>query len=194
MCAGCEEPLERDEGWFCGGCAVLLDHVAEAHRAPAADASVFVFAGPLAHAIRRFKYGARPDLARPLGEMLATGAAPLAAHISTVVPVPLHPSRLRARGFNQATLLARPVARALGVPLRAQGLRRTRATRAQAGLDAHDRADNVRGAFRAISMQGERVLVIDDVRTTGATLAAAAEALRAAGAREVRTLTLGRAA
>jgi predicted amidophosphoribosyltransferase len=105
------------------------------------------------------------------------------------VPVPLHSSKLRARGFNPAALLARPVAAELGAVLRVGWLWRERATRSQAGLDRDARLANLRGAFRAAVVEPTRVLLIDDVRTTGSTLAEAAAALTATG-HEVTTLAL----
>ncbi len=124
--------------------------------------------------------------------MLAA-AGPYGGLVDAVVPVPLHRRRLAERGFNQAVLLARPLARALGVPLLVGRLVRVRPTRPQVGLEADARRDNVRGAF---AMRGEvprRVLLVDDVRTTGATLGEAARVLAGSGGTEVRTLTLARA-
>ncbi len=192
-CAACDLPLDEVDAAFCGGCAALLEEAPAGLRPPASAAAAFVHVGPLADAIRRYKYGPRPDLARPLGALLAENARPLAGRVDLVVPMPLHPRRLRERGFDQAALLAGPVARALGVPLAIGAVRRIRETTPQAGLDARGRTENVRGAFRVVAparVVGFRVLVLDDVRTTGATLAAASEALCAAGAAEVRTLTL----
>jgi ComF family protein len=105
--------------------------------------------------------------------------------IDLVVPVPLHPSRLAERGFNQAALLARPIARALGIPLLARGLDRTRDTPRQATLDRVLRLENVAAAFVARApekVSARRILLVDDVRTTGATLRACAVALQKAGA------------
>jgi len=109
-----------------------------------------------------------------------------------VVPVPLHRRRLAERGFNQAALLGRPLARALGVPLVTGRLVRVRPTPPQAELAAAERRDNVRGAFALRRPLPDRVLLVDDVRTTGATLAEAAQTLTDAG-HDVFTLTLARA-
>ena len=149
----------------------------------------------MASAVQRLKYGRRSELARPLGLLLARYALGFAGRVDCVLPVPLHPARLRARGFNQSALLARPVARALGVRFDPWGLRRVRPTLDQAALAREDRGQNVRGAFVAgVPRPAERVLLIDDVRTTGATLAEAADALLRAGCAQVHTLALARVA
>lgn len=153
----------------------------------------------MADAVQRLKYAGRSDLARPLGEALASSCHAYAGLVDAVVAIPLHQDRLRERGFNQSALLAGPVARALGVPLRGGALRRVRPTVAQASLPREDRLANVRGAFRAGPRVGKRgrglgrVLLVDDVRTTGATLASAAMALLDAGVPRVYTLALARA-
>lgn len=183
-CPGCD--LESDhEAGFCPACAPLIE--------PAPDGlAVLSYGGPVADAIARFKYGGRTDLAAPLGQLLADGALAYAGQVDCVVPLPLFERRLRERGFNQSALLSECVARALGVPLEASVLQRTRDTPAQAGLSRALRIPNVRGAFSAIPCE-RRVLLIDDVRTTGATLAAAASALRSAGCPEVIELALAAA-
>ena len=112
-----------------------------------------------------------------------------AGRIDAVIPLPLHPSKLRERGWNPSALLARPVARALGVPLVTHWLARVRATDAQAGLSRAERIRNVQGAFRAKQVPPARVLLIDDVRTTSATLDEAARCLAARG-HDVCTLAL----
>lgn len=157
-------------------------------------AAAFLYGGPLADAILRLKYAGRTDLARGLSELFADAALSYAGRVDRVIPLPLHATRLRERGFNQSALLAAPVARALGVRLDVSCLVRVRPTRDQAGLPRTQRAENVRGAF-AVRRPVElgRVLLVDDVRTTGATLATAAETLLRAGAREVCTLALARA-
>jgi ComF family protein len=162
--------------------------------------SVFYFDGPVRDVLYRFKYDSLTALAAPLGELMADcwRARPWPADV--VVPVPLHASRERERGYNQATLLARETVRSLEarqVPtaLGERMLERRRATPPQVGLDGAQRRENVKGAFRAASdaVFGRRVLLIDDVCTTGATLEACAVALRESGARGVRALTFARA-
>ncbi len=191
-CAGCGARA-RLRQVFCAPCARTV----VAPPDDAGCAAAFVYGGALARAIVRLKYDPRPELATPLGELLRRGVSRLggwAPHV--VVPVPLHPSRLAERGFNQAALLAGPVARDLGAPLLARALVRTRDTPQQATLDRAGRLGNVRRAFAARdpeALAGKRVLLVDDVRSTGATLDACAEALRAAGVREVRALVLARA-
>jgi ComF family protein len=177
---------------FCAACAPLVEPAAQ--RPPGRLAAAFVFGGPVADAITRVKYARRADLARPLGALLAREALAYAGRVDRVVSMPLHPERLRARGFNQSALLAAPVARALGVPLDATALCRVRPTLEQAGLPRARRADNVRAAFRAYArVRGARVLLIDDVRTTGATAAEAGIALLDAGCEEVAMLALAQA-
>lgn len=188
-CPGCDLHLDPGERGFCAACEPLLEPLQDCGLGAA-----YAYGGPLSDAIRRFKYSGRSELAGPLGALLAEAALSLSGAVDLVVPIPLHPDRLRLRGFDQAALLARPVARALGVPLRVGALRRVRDTRSQAGLRGSERATNVRGCFVGLlGADDKRVLLVDDVRTTGATLAAAREALVQAGATSIRTLTLAAA-
>jgi ComF family protein len=194
-CAACggAVPLRQV---FCAPCART---VVERKPGPelAKAAAVFVYGGAVARALVRFKYDPRPELAAPLADLFRRGRAHLGAfRPDVVVPVPLHPSRLAERGFNQAALLAAPVAKDLGAALLARGLVRTRDTPRQAMLDRTRRLRNVSSAFEARDaslLSGKRVLLVDDVRTTGATLHACEVALRAAGAREVVCLVLAAA-
>ena len=117
------------------------------------------------------------------------------AGAAVLVPVPLHPRRRRARGFNQSELLARELGRRAGIAVAAAALVRRQDTPPQTGLSAAARRANVRGAFAVrhrSQVSGRAVVLVDDVLTTGATAAACAQALRAAGAREVRLLTAAR--
>lgn len=162
------------------------------------------FRGPVESWIHRFKYpraglaGLDPAalaVARLLIREAAQGAlAAGAARPARVVAVPLHPRRLRRRGFNPAALLARSVARELGAPCAPVALERLRDTPSQTGLDRAARRRNLRGAFRArIPLAGDDpVWLVDDVLTTGSTLAEAARALRRAGAKRVVGLCAAR--
>lgn len=180
-CAGCDTP----GAWFCLDCRDACDPVRRGRLHAAGT-----YGGPLARAIRRFKYDGERGLAAELGALVAGRVAADIARglpLDVVVPAVLHVSRARERGYDQAALLAAAVATACGLPLRAP-LRRVRPSRPQVDLDRAARAENVRGAFiaEAGALRGLRVALVDDVTTTGATLAAATGALRAAGAREVR--------
>jgi ComF family protein len=154
--------------------------------------------GPLREAIHEFKYRDVTVLAGPLGYLMALAwpdLAPRELELDAIVPVPLHPKRERERGYNQATLLARELGAHLGRPVTENVLHRTRATAPQVDLNPHERRANVQGAFRCVDQRlgGRRVLLVDDVCTTGATLEAAAAALRQGGATAVWAYTLARA-
>lgn len=154
--------------------------------------------GTLRDILHAFKYDRRRSLARPLGALLRTAGRDLLAGADCVVPVPLHPWRRLRRGFNQAGALAGE----LGLRV-VHALWRTRPTRPQTGLEASARRHNVRGAFLVSPLLSRRargrwiadrvIVLVDDVRTTGATLDASAAVLLEAGAREVRALTVARA-
>jgi ComF family protein len=147
--------------------------------------------------VHAFKYDGRRSLARPLGRLLRDAGHGVLDGADAAVPVPLHPWKRMRRGFNQAADLART----LDLPVRAV-LRRSRATRTQAGLTPRQRRHNVAGAFtlawwpvrpREAAVDNQILVLVDDVMTTGATLDACARVLKRAGAREVRMLTLARA-
>jgi ComF family protein len=149
---------------------------------------------PLAAAVRALKYRGRRAVAGTLGDLLAE-RYPFAAD-ALLVPVPLHRSRLRARGFNQAVLLARVLARRRALELAPRLLARVRPTEAQAGLPAAARRANLRAAFALrvpVRLPDRPVVLVDDVLTTGATADACARVLLAAGAPRVDVYTVGRA-
>jgi ComF family protein len=151
------------------------------------------YEGALRQLIHLYKYGKVQTLAGPLSDLLAA-ALPRDQQFDAIAPVPLHWRRRWQRGFNQADLLAAPLARRSGIPL-AHLLRRVHATETQAGLSNTSRRANVAKAFRArrgARLKGKRILLVDDVMTTGSTGAACAAALKRAGAAKVALLTIAR--
>jgi len=151
------------------------------------------YEGTLRQLVHLFKYGGVRPLARPFGRFMIQ-ALPRDASFDVIVPMPLHWFKQWQRGFNQADLLAREIGNKWGVPVR-NLIRRRRATSPQAGLTNAKRRANVRGAFRIARgkpLQGMRVLLVDDVVTTGATASACARVLKRAGAAHVALLALAR--
>ena len=160
--------------------------------------AVSLYQTPLDTCIWTLKYKQQRGLAEPLGILLAQAFRRYQLQVDLVIPVPLHKERQQQRGYNQSQLLARVCARELALPLECNGLTRIRATPAQISLAAKQRYQNVRGAFHYESASAtpavfnRRILIIDDVSTTGSTLAACANPLWRAGAREVWGLVLAR--
>jgi len=154
-----------------------------------------VYSGPVRKAILRLKY--MGDIA--LGEVLSRPLIELVKQLSwkpdLMTPVPASLARRKRRGYNQASMLALPVALGCGITYQPGALVKTKNTPTQVGLTAAERRDNVRGAFQARRhyVEGKSVLVVDDITTSGATIRACADALLRAGARQVYGLTLARA-
>jgi ComF family protein len=156
------------------------------------------YSDPLKAAIRQFKYNDLSSLAVPLGQFMALGwqrLAPQKPAIDFIVAIPLHPSRKRQRGYNQSALLARELGVHLQLPVVEGVLLRTKATVPQVDLGIEERRANVRDAFQCVdgSLAGQRVLLVDDVYTSGSTLDAAYSALRKKGVSYNCALTLAKA-
>jgi ComF family protein len=185
LCSRCGQTLRPSSS--CRSCL-------PAGSALSAARSLGPYDSPLREAIRGLKFGGLGVLARPLAEELAEFWRTNAMPVDLVMPVPLHPARQRARGYNQAALLAREFGPLVGLPVREDLVTRVRHTRPQVGLGRDERLNNIRGAFALRSQvpRGVRALLIDDVSTTGATLEACGQALVDGGAGAVYALTLAR--
>lgn len=202
LCTGCRGLLPHNP-CACPRCALPIPQPAPAcgrciKRPPPASAALapFLYTDPVDRWLPRFKFARDLAAGRVLADLLLEDQRlpTLIEGIDTLVPLPLHRTRLGERGYNQALELARPLARAVGRPLRPDWLQRVRATAPQTGLDARARRRNLRGAFVASeAMSGQRVLLIDDVITTGSSMLEASRACRRAGAVEVRVLAAARA-
>ncbi|MGQ9583927.1 MAG: double zinc ribbon domain-containing protein [Anaerolineae bacterium] len=185
LCTQCGIPLR--DGSLCRACAN--------HPLPYLHIrSAVFFEGAARQAVHRLKYVGRAALAAALAQVMLEAWEREHVLVQAVVPVPLHPERLRERGYNQAEVLARQLARLTSLPLVEAGLRRTRNTPPQVGLSMLERQRNVEGAFwcQERQFEGQTVLLVDDVCTTGSTLRAAAQALHQGGAVEIWALTLAR--
>ena len=202
LCAACAADLIRNR-ICCPRCALPLKAPAPLcgeclQREPpfAAAYAPFVYASPLDQLLTRLKFGRSLAAGRVLSELwLEAMRHELVPVPAALLPVPLHPQRLRERGYNQALELARPLVRALGIPLRIDFLRRSRATAAQSDLDAAQRRRNLRGAFDIVENAAlpAHVAIVDDVMTTGATARECAKILRRAGVQRVDVWAFARA-
>jgi ComF family protein len=203
-CAGCGREGEP----MCPSCRPALDARLELHGGTPIGLPADLpfpllqlewcapFGGPVRAALHQLKYSGERRLARPLGEAVARRWARVGEGATVVVPVPVHAERERQRGYDQAALIAVVAAGALCVPF-VHALERARATVAQFELGRDERSTNVVGAFRvrvpaAPAIRGQWVLLVDDVVTTGATLAACADALEDAGAFAVSAIAVAR--
>jgi ComF family protein len=222
-CAGCRTPLETlEDSGFCGECWLDLpriqDLVCRSCGIPLKEGGSLCFAcrqeplrlmvraavsynGPIASAVHRFKYTGRKSLAGPFGTLLryAWHQFPELQPVDTLIPVPLHRSVQRQRGFNQAQILAMALSQWVNCPVLKGALIRTRRTRPQYKLSRPERRQNMREAIALVrtregtfAAKGRHILLIDDVCTTGATLQSCATALRRAGAASVKALVLAR--
>ena len=189
MCDGCAAPFDFDPGpgVRCPTC------IAKPRAFDAARAAC-VYDEVSREPILKLKHADRTDLAPLFARWLSRAAAELLGEADAIAPAPLHRLRLLRRRYNQAAEVARPLSRLTGVPYLADALVRRRATESQAGKSGAHRRRNLAGAFHADrrKVEGRRILVIDDVMTTGATLEGCARALKAAGAARVDVAVIAR--
>lgn len=183
-CALCGNPMRIESRVLCRSClnqTLLLN----SHR------SLWLY-GPLS---RRIIFSLKHGRQRYLADLMAPWMVPLVWHhpIDCIIPVPLHPKRLAKRGFNQSALLAKAIGRLTGIPVMYHGLSRLFKTESQGRFSAQQRKDNVMGVFSStLSWNHQKIMLIDDVFTTGATLNACAYALRQSGAHHVHAVTIAK--
>ena len=222
MCAGCGRPVGEEASHICWECLAGLWPVQFPHCAVCGNPvqgkaegeytcsmcrgrkrnfdkarSAVHFDGPITHVLHAFKYTQAAHLASDLAGLLAVCAEVhyRPADVDAVTFVPLHHQKERERTYNQSRLLAGDLAAIIGKPLLSRCLVRWRPTTTQTALSAVERRANVKGAFRAMNgrwLEGRRILLVDDVMTTGATVDECADALKQAGAAEVRVVTVAR--
>lgn len=206
ICPNCLTQLPALPAARCPRCALPYPtedgrpHLCEAclRRPPdfSAVVAVGVYGGLLRESIHHFKYEQGIHLDQPLGALLGQRLATDEPGFlpDLILPVPLHPRRLRERGYNQSLLLARRLGKELRVKTESRRLRRMRPTPPQQGLPLAERQRNLRGAFAlSAPLRGEKILLIDDVMTTGATVRECAQVLKSGGAGEIIVAVLGRA-
>lgn len=191
MCPKCGMPYPVEEGvdHLCGDCIKGGQHFSVAR-------SVGIYKDNILEIVHRFKYGGKLPAGRLLGSLMAARAEDffIIRQYDVIIPVPLHRDRLRQRGFNQSLLLAREIAGNFDMPVEFETLIRVRDTGPQVNLGGDERRENVKGAFEAAdSVKGKRVLLIDDVMTTGSTVRECARSLAGKGALEVAVYTAARA-
>lgn len=205
FCPVCVDSLVASSSPKCSRCALPFegtgqDHICiGCHQKPPPFNRVIapmLYGGALADAIVRFKYGDSPHLARHLAKFILAAFEKTAVTADVIVPVPLHPRRLRRRGFNQSALLAGHIAAVSHISHQPQFIERIRETTSQAGLSRSDRRTNLKGAFQVtagVAIKKKRVLLVDDVITTGSTIRETARVLKRAGAASIEVVALARA-
>lgn len=209
VCLPCWRSFRRLEGRCCRRCgepvfafedlspppAFVCEECRHRRRGFDRCRSAGIYDGALREAIHRVKFGGETALGRSLGRWLAGSLPGEAAETDLVVPVPLHPRRVRERGFNQSEILSATVAASASLPHRPRLLLKKTPTHSQTGLSRKERRKNLRGTFSlaaGISIAGKRILLVDDIYTTGCTVEECARVLRRGGARGVRVVTLAR--
>ncbi|MDD2732332.1 MAG: ComF family protein [Desulfuromonadaceae bacterium] len=208
ICQTCHDHLPLVSSPLCSRCGIPFIGAGDDHRCSAcsiqpphfdAARAHFLYEGPIRDLIHAFKYNRHTYLRFPLALLALEGVSgvPTDHNLNLIVPVPLHRSRLRQRGFNQAVLLGNILSHRLALPMVPDALARTRATEPQIELSAAERRVNVKGAFsvkKPERVEGKRILLLDDVMTTGSTMDECAKELKKAGADVVIAITIARTA
>jgi ComF family protein len=204
ICADCYQQIQWIKKPICAGCGQMLGSntnqklckTCQAHPLPLKQiCAATIFAEPISTIIHKMKYEGAFGLASNLADLMVSAWSEWETPVDLVVPIPLHPARQKNRGYNQSALIAQYFSKQLGYKFAPDVLKRARFTVPQVGLNAEDRLKNVQNAFAAenCEISKMRILLIDDVCTTGATLASAAETLLEAGASAVSGYCLARA-
>lgn len=208
ICQTCQDLLPLVSSPLCPICGIPFIGTGSDHRCgpclsnpPHFDTARahFLYEGPIRELIHTFKYNQKTHLRNPLALLTLQGMSNFLTSQNShlIIPVPLHRSRLQQRGFNQAVLLGRAISHYLSLPLLPDALVRTRPTEPQIDLSAAERRVNVKGAFtvsRPDQVAGKRILLLDDVMTTGSTMDECAKELKKAGADTVISVTIARTA
>lgn len=203
LCPACIRDLPRFSAQACHQCGLPLESSDSAARCghcqqnpPAYDRVVsrFAYAQPVSQLVANLKFRGQLHLARLFGELMAESMLFRDNGVQALLPVPLHPARLRQRGFNQALEIIRPLARTLDLPVFADGIVRIRDTQPQSDQTAAQRASNIRGAFRLNKTPPySHIAIVDDVMTSGHTVDEIAQLLRAAGIEQIEVWCVARA-
>ena len=203
LCPGCQMTIQRNRPPFCAKCSRSLENNSEtcptcSKNNPHFDTAwaAAAYDETMQKLIHLFKYGQKTSLQHCFFELISEFITAYRLNINQfdlVIPVPLHPTRLRERGYNQAQLLAQLIARQYSIPLSSNNLIRIRNTESQSVLSQKERWTNIQQAFRIrqpVEFQDKEILLIDDLLTTGATASEAARTLKEAGAKRVDVLTI----
>ncbi|VAW51683.1 Competence protein F homolog, phosphoribosyltransferase domain; protein YhgH required for utilization of DNA as sole source of carbon and energy [hydrothermal vent metagenome] len=188
-CGHCSLPLAEDIKNFvlCGRCIQILPAFDYAH-------SPFRYEEAVIGLVHQLKFSEKISFARTIGEMLLVHLSDTNEKPDCILPVPLHKTRLRQRGFNQSIEISRVLAKKLGVPIERNAVIRKRSTIAQAGLNAKQRKKNIKGAFSIVGqLNYKHILIVDDVMTTGATVNELAKVLKKNKVARVGVLSIARA-
>ncbi|WP_051295109.1 ComF family protein [Maridesulfovibrio bastinii] len=198
-CPICSSPYQSEDA-LCADCLALLEKNKEERKLITADnkAAAIYFYGPykgvLREIILKWKFKEKLELSRIMKKLACEAAIQISNPPDVIIPIPLHPSRLKKRGFNQSLILAKAVGRCLDRPVEANILKRVRKTTPQAGLNAQDRKKNLTGAFEVSpdKISGRKVLLVDDILTTGTTTAECCDLLKMAGCTGTEILVIAR--